>query len=310
MSYLGWLAIAAVSYTCQVHCIAHIENERWQRFHFAFANIGTALAYLAHMRAMWSDPGFVPRRGSRSDARPPDNYCEKCDSIKPEGAHHCRKCGRCVQGMDHHCPWTNNCVGPGNIKFFLLFLLYVGVGCVYWMALLSWRAYCVYLAFKPPIHFDHPSVLVQPMCWLGSFLLCAAFLVFVVAMWSDQHQALVTATPLIDALKLARQRAQQRRKRQRAMENGEWPGDEDEMGIEDEETYLRRRRTLTLIAALSRACGERPHLRWLVPLKPPAPKSTSATRAPTLGRGLDGCTPAGLARARGSVEAEEKEKPE
>jgi hypothetical protein len=136
-AYAAWIVIALVSATCQALCIPHIESEKWRTFHVAFANVGTALAYWAHARAMYSDPGFVPKQGDGASkqgdaaAKPGDAvWCDRCNNIKPEGAHHCRKCGKCIQGMDHHCPWTNNCVGPKNIKFFLLFLLYVGVGCL------------------------------------------------------------------------------------------------------------------------------------------------------------------------------------
>ena len=175
MSYLGWLAIAAVSYTCQVHCIAHIENgygkslgcQHWHSPRL-FGPCG-----------QWERPGFTGEAVEATHDR--RTITAKCDSIKPKVSP-LRKCGRCVQGMDH-CPWTNNCVGPQHPLPTL---------CSTWASAAStgWR-YSVGARTPPRLQatdtFRLSSVLVQPMCWLGSFLLCAAFLVFVVAMWSDQH---------------------------------------------------------------------------------------------------------------------------
>ncbi|KAF9137038.1 Palmitoyltransferase zdhhc2 [Mortierella sp. GBA39] len=54
--------------------------------------------------------------------------------IKPERAHHCRVCKRCVLKMDHHCPWVLNCVGQDNYKFFVLFIFYTSVHCIFILA--------------------------------------------------------------------------------------------------------------------------------------------------------------------------------
>lgn len=71
----------------------------------------------------------------RRDPRRP-RFCKRCQSWKPERAHHCSVMGRCVLKMDHHCIWLVNCVGLLNYKFFLLFLLYSFVACLAVSALL------------------------------------------------------------------------------------------------------------------------------------------------------------------------------
>ncbi|XP_049324620.1 palmitoyltransferase ZDHHC20-A isoform X1 [Astyanax mexicanus] len=58
-------------------------------------------------------------------------YCDCCQLIKPDRCHHCSTCDQCVLKMDHHCPWVNNCVGFSNYKFFVLFLAYSMLYCVF-----------------------------------------------------------------------------------------------------------------------------------------------------------------------------------
>ncbi|XP_013186176.1 palmitoyltransferase ZDHHC15B isoform X2 [Amyelois transitella] len=60
-------------------------------------------------------------------------YCNRCVLVKPDRAHHCSICSRCVLKMDHHCPWVNNCVCYHNYKFFMLFLGYALVYCIFIM---------------------------------------------------------------------------------------------------------------------------------------------------------------------------------
>lgn len=132
---------------------------------------------IAHSKAVWSDPGVVALPQSRIDfsdmhsmekneyEREEWTVCTRCETYRPPRAHHCRICKRCIRlvlvfiylinffiktifffdrRMDHHCPWINNCVGERNQKYFLQFLVYVGILSLYSVALVivSWVYPC------------------------------------------------------------------------------------------------------------------------------------------------------------------------
>ncbi|CAB4254196.1 similar to Saccharomyces cerevisiae YOL003C PFA4 Palmitoyltransferase with autoacylation activity, required for palmitoylation of amino acid permeases containing a C-terminal Phe-Trp-Cys site [Maudiozyma barnettii] len=82
-----------------------------------------SMIWLSYYLAIYTNPGkpiqFNPKDTSNL------KFCKKCESWKPERAHHCKTCNQCVLMMDHHCPWTMNCVGYFNYPQFLRFLVWV-----------------------------------------------------------------------------------------------------------------------------------------------------------------------------------------
>lgn len=53
----------------------------------------------------------------------PATHCRTCLVAKPIRSKHCSKCGVCIARLDHHCTWINRCVGYGNHRLFVVFLL-------------------------------------------------------------------------------------------------------------------------------------------------------------------------------------------
>jgi len=133
-----------------------------------------------------------------------ERFCRKCANFKHSGVHHCSLCGRCIDRMDHHCPWVNNCVGRGNIKPFLLFLLYVAMGTGYSMVLIVLRLISVLTHDGDDSSYhsnvDEPTPLTGVLLCTLAFILAFFFIIFVCAMASEQHEAIVTGTPGIDAM--------------------------------------------------------------------------------------------------------------
>ncbi|VDN53340.1 unnamed protein product [Dracunculus medinensis] len=194
----------------------------WGVLHAVIFNTVLFFALLAHIRAMITDPGVVPidktfiSSGDDWDSdqetifmkntlKYGENWtiCTRCESYRPPRAHHCRICRRCVRKMDHHCPWVNNCVGEFNQKYFIQFLLYIGLSSLYALFLVmgAWIYHdeqSITGAKSPqgPIA-DHAKILHIIFLSVES----ALFGLFVLAVSCDQIQALFNDETAVEAIK-------------------------------------------------------------------------------------------------------------
>jgi len=69
---------------------------------------------------VWFD---VPPRGW--------DFCVECHHHRPPRCHHCPVCDICILKRNHHCFFTGACIGLGNQKNFILFLLWDILGIIY-----------------------------------------------------------------------------------------------------------------------------------------------------------------------------------
>ncbi|KAI0830295.1 DHHC palmitoyltransferase-domain-containing protein [Trametes gibbosa] len=122
---------------------------------------------------------------------PEYRYCHKDGFQKPMRAHHCRACGTCVLKYDHHCPWIGQCVGARNHKFFMIFVWWALLFCVWTFSTLVGliaRATVVRPSFQ--IDGQHVAVLV----------LSGLFILFTAALLGTHIELICMAQSTVESL--------------------------------------------------------------------------------------------------------------
>eukprot|EP00397_Hematodinium_sp_SG-2012_P019859 GEMP01020430.1.p1 GENE.GEMP01020430.1~~GEMP01020430.1.p1 ORF type:complete len:443 (+),score=69.60 GEMP01020430.1:169-1497(+) len=127
--YVGILSGGYIGFVACAH--PHLPSLYAPEYHKLTAFLMVMTSFLFWLTCSFSDPGTITRRNARALTKvyPFDKQifhkgrCNTCKTVKPARSKHCGLCDVCVGRFDHHCIWINNCVGIGNHRLFLGFLM-------------------------------------------------------------------------------------------------------------------------------------------------------------------------------------------
>lgn len=135
-----YLAIIGATYYFVVQStFSYIPGYYISGVHRYTSLLAVGVGVVLFLLTSFSDPGTVKAENVSKylSAYPYDNIiysekeCSTCRIPKPARSKHCSICDRCVARFDHHCGWMNNCIGERNTRFFMAFLLWHFLLCIY-----------------------------------------------------------------------------------------------------------------------------------------------------------------------------------
>ncbi|KAL6989604.1 putative protein S-acyltransferase 17 [Sarracenia purpurea var. burkii] len=135
-----YLAIIGTTYYIIVKTsFGYIPGYYLSEVHRYASMLAVAGGIILFLLTSFSDPGTVNAENVSQylSAYPYDNIiylekkCSTCKILKPARSKHCSICDRCVARFDHHCGWMNNCIGERNTRYFISFLLWHFLLCIY-----------------------------------------------------------------------------------------------------------------------------------------------------------------------------------
>ena len=165
--------------------VSEIPRTNWASLCFIVCVAGSILLFSF---LVTGDPGVVPKRvhgesaledlaeavdggeqtRSANQSQDLSRICFTCWEWKGLRTKHCSVCDVCVDGFDHHCGWLNTCVAEKNHREFILMILFVFIGSLFYLGI-SLTVFFTSESSFWTVWYERPLLIP---CWVINGVIC------------------------------------------------------------------------------------------------------------------------------------------